>query len=93
MAFDQFEEFFTLGKSGSDAAGRGNAFLTQLADLIENHMPAVLAERAEQDESITETFDFDRGEVRVLISLRRVFCRIWRVFGPCCRRWPRIDSA
>ena len=73
LAFDQFEEFFTLGKEGSDQAGRGSAFLTQLADLIENRLPAALAERAEQDESFTEQFDFDRGDVRVLISLREDF--------------------
>lgn len=73
LAFDQFEEFFTLGKEDSDQAGRGSAFLAQLADLIENRLPAALAERAEQDESFTEQFDFDRGDVRVLVSLREDF--------------------
>ncbi len=63
---DQFEEIFTLAQSDDHGRGRARAFLTELADLVENRVPLAL----EQDETATARFDFGRADYRVLIVLR-----------------------
>ena len=42
LAFDQFEEIFTLGRADEARRERGRAFLAELADLVENRPPAAL---------------------------------------------------
>jgi hypothetical protein len=50
LAFDQFEEMFTLGRVDDTRRERSSAFLAELADLVENRPPPMLRDK------------FDRGE-------------------------------
>ena len=70
LAFDQFEEIFTLGKSSDATGARRAALLAELADLVENRVPEALRGRLEQDATLIENLDFDRCDCRVLVSLR-----------------------
>lgn len=70
LAFDQFEEIFTLGKSADAAGVRRDALLGELADLLGNRVPKALAERIERNPELVENLDFDSADCRVLISLR-----------------------
>lgn len=63
---DQFEEIFTLGRGD----GRIGPLLAELADLIENRIPAVVRERQADREL---PFSYDRQNVRVVLSLREDF--------------------
>ena len=67
LAFDQFEEIFTVGH-GADPASR--LFLTELSDLVENRAPAELERRMEEEPEVVEQFDFSHAGYRVLLSLR-----------------------
>ena len=70
LIFDQFEEVFTLAQSDDAGRQRAQAFLQQLADLVENRPPADLEARIERDDALAEKFDFARADYRVLIALR-----------------------
>jgi hypothetical protein len=70
LIFDQFEELFTLGAAGDQTRSRADAFLAELADLVENRPPASFESRLEAGGLDAETFDFSRSDYRVLISLR-----------------------
>src|SRR5262249_23749910 len=70
LVFDQFEELFTLGHASKETRFQSNMFLEELADLVENRVPAVLAQRFEDDPDLAEQFDFDRQNYRVLLCLR-----------------------
>ncbi len=68
LVFDQFEEIFTLGRGDS----RVVPLLTELADLIENQIPAAV--RCRLDRSGEELpFSYDRRKVHVVFSLREDF--------------------
>ncbi len=69
LAFDQFEEIFTLG--AFRRADDSKAFLEAIADLAEGRAP--IAVKARLDRSPAEasrSFDFSRQACRVLLSLR-----------------------
>ncbi len=70
LIFDQFEEVFTLAQADDAGRARAHAFLSQLADLVENRPPEALEERLEDDDSIIDEFDFARADYRILIALR-----------------------
>jgi WD40 repeat protein len=70
LAFDQFEEIFTLGKSADAAGARRDALLGELADLLGNRVPKPLGERIESNPDLVENLDFDSADCRVLVSLR-----------------------
>ncbi|HEY6985143.1 MAG TPA: hypothetical protein VH375_03600, partial [Rhodanobacteraceae bacterium] len=70
LIFDQFEEIFTLGQADDAGRLRAKAFLTDLADLVENRPPAALEARLDRDDSAIEDFDFARADYRILIALR-----------------------
>ncbi len=63
LVFDQFEELFTLGASSSSV----DPFLTELADLVENHIPARL--RALGDQAVLPP-TYDKPKAQVVLSLR-----------------------
>ncbi|SPF52570.1 putative NTPase-like protein [Candidatus Sulfopaludibacter sp. SbA4] len=74
LVFDQFEEIFTLGRNRAAIA----EFLTALADLVENYIPAEVRSRMEaRSESIP--FPHDRPKCKVVLSLREDF--VWRLDG------------
>ncbi|MEO8659441.1 MAG: WD40 repeat domain-containing protein [Bryobacteraceae bacterium] len=70
FVFDQFEEVFTLGAGNAAAVTR---LRTDLADLIENRMPASLAARDEEDESTGHALSLDSPRYKVLLSFREDF--------------------
>jgi tetratricopeptide (TPR) repeat protein len=70
LIFDQFEEIFTLAQADDAGRKRAAGFIEDLADLVENRPPKALEDRLENDDTITERFDFNRADYRILIALR-----------------------
>ena len=68
IVFDQFEEIFTLGERDE----RVGAFVEELADLVENRIPACLRHRSAQSGEELP-FAIDRPHYRVVLSLREDF--------------------
>jgi len=73
LAFDQFEEIFTLGTADEARRERGRAFLTELADLVENRPPAALRAKFDSGELDTARYAFDKPSCQVILSLREDF--------------------
>jgi tetratricopeptide (TPR) repeat protein len=70
LIFDQFEEIFTLAQTDDAGRHRAQAFLSDLADLVENRPPEELEARIDRDEVDAAKFDFARADYRILIALR-----------------------
>ena len=70
LIFDQFEEIFTLAQADDAGRARAAQFIEELADLVENRPPRALEARLDEDDTLTERFDFARCDYRVLIALR-----------------------
>lgn len=68
LVFDQFEEVFTLG-AAPDAAPAVTAFLRELADLVENQIPAVVRTRIERTRQ-PPSFRMDETPYRIVLALR-----------------------
>ena len=66
LAFDQFEEFFTLGRETPARATRAAAFMEEFADLVENRPPAALRD----DPSRAKGFNFKPIPLKVLLAMR-----------------------
>jgi hypothetical protein len=66
LAFDQFEEFFTLGRETPDRGRRASEFMSELADLAENRPPAALRD----DPARAKEFNFKPAALRVLLAMR-----------------------
>ncbi|MBV9658123.1 MAG: hypothetical protein JO295_08435, partial [Verrucomicrobia bacterium] len=80
LAFDQFEEIFTLGQLGRRGQRRGPVFdfLQDLTDCIENRLPARVKERLEARAAATGAEEPRRPErgrqaYRLILSLRKDF--------------------
>jgi WD40 repeat protein len=73
LAFDQFEEIFTLGRADDARRARGRAFLTELADLVENRAPSALRAKFDAGELDTARYNFDKPSCQVILSLREDF--------------------
>jgi WD40 repeat protein len=65
LAFDQFEEIFTLGRDRPATA----AFLAELADLVENYVPATVRLRLEKSGGKLP-FAHSEQRFKILLSLR-----------------------
>ena len=70
LIFDQFEEIFTIAQSDDVSRNRAATFMEDLADLVENRPPKKLEALLEEDDTVTERFDFAREDYRILIALR-----------------------
>ena len=70
FVFDQFEEVFTLGAENPPAIAR---LRIDLANLIENRMPAELADAASYDDASTMRLALDTQRYKVLVSFREDF--------------------
>jgi hypothetical protein len=66
LAFDQFEEFFTLGRETPERAAQAGAFIEQFADLVENRPPAALRD----DPARAKGFNFKPVPLKVLLGMR-----------------------
>ena len=73
LAFDQFEEIFTLGNADEARRTRARIFLTELADLVQHRVPSALRERFERGELNIEHFHFDKASCHIVLSLREDF--------------------
>ena len=73
LAFDQFEEIFTLGRASEAQRGRGHAFLVELADLVENRAPAALRAKFDSGELDIARYNFTKPSCQVVLSLREDF--------------------
>ena len=70
LAFDQFEESFTLGLRDEAARLRSREFLAQLGDLIENRPPAHLKEALDADPELARRYDFRKSGFKLILSFR-----------------------
>ncbi len=70
LAFDQFEELFTIGRQSPDQNARCQTLLKELGELIENRLPPDLeAELTEQPETLDD-FDLLRQNIKIVFSFR-----------------------
>ena len=70
LVFDQFEEAFTLGLARTDVRERTQAFLTELANLMENRPSDDLEAQFDASPDLVEQYEFDRQPYRIVVSLR-----------------------
>ncbi|MEP2776809.1 MAG: hypothetical protein ABJQ29_11485 [Luteolibacter sp.] len=71
LVIDQFEEIFTIGASNGARRQYVEAFLEELADLVENRMPLSFQKKIDEDENIDlDRYDIDSDSYRIVIALR-----------------------
>ncbi|HEY5751786.1 MAG TPA: hypothetical protein VIT21_01440 [Chthoniobacterales bacterium] len=70
LAFDQFEEIFTVGVNAGRDSQRLAKFLSELSDLVENRPPEALDDLLTKNPEQADHFDFTLAAYRVLLSLR-----------------------
>ncbi len=70
LVIDQFEEIFTLGRANDATRARGDAFITELSDLIENRVPESVREALETGVKQNDQFDFELPGCAIVLSLR-----------------------
>ena len=73
LAFDQFEEVFTLGRASESARERSRVFLAELACLVENRAPVAVQEKLDHGELDPGRFNFTKPSCQVILSLREDF--------------------
>ena len=73
LAFDQFEEIFTLGRADEACSARSRAFLAELACLVENRPPAAVQAKLDSGELDPARFNFAKPSCSVILSLREDF--------------------
>ena len=66
LAFDQFEEFFTLGRETPERAAQANAFIRNSRTWSENRPPAAFRD----DPALTKGFNFKAAPLKVLLAMR-----------------------
>jgi YD repeat-containing protein len=66
LAFDQFEESFTLGRETPERTAQARAFIEEFADLVENRPPAALRD----DPARVKGFTFKPVPLKVLLAMR-----------------------
>jgi len=69
LAFDQFEEIFTLGSGRPGAA----ELIETLASLTEGYPPAAVKARLDENPAEAKEFSFSRHPYKILLSLREDF--------------------
>ena len=70
MAFDQFEEIFTLGRQTPQQTARTQVFLQQLGELIENRLPPALEGRLTEHPELLDQFDLLRQNIKIVFTFR-----------------------
>ena len=73
LAFDQFEEIFTLGQADSRRLRATELFLDELSRLVEGGPPAAVSARLERDPEQAEQFTFGQHRYKILLSVREDF--------------------
>jgi hypothetical protein len=70
LAFDQFEEIFTLGRQTPQQHARTRVLLQQLGELIENRMPPALERELTEHPEGMDQFDLMRQNVKIVFTFR-----------------------
>jgi WD40 repeat protein len=73
LVFDQFEEIFTVSRSGKTGESGYRPFLRELADCVENRLPEEIKERLELEPHARGEFanlELGRQKYRIMLSLR-----------------------
>jgi hypothetical protein len=70
LAFDQFEEIFTLGRQTSEQTARTRVLLQQLGELIENRLPPALESELTAHPQLMDQFDLLRQNVKIVLTFR-----------------------
>lgn len=73
IVFDQFEEIFTLGQQDAHASARAAAFLSELADLVENRAPGTLKQAWAQAPALADNYNLRQANLKLLLSFREDF--------------------
>ncbi len=73
LAFDQFEEIFTLGRADETCRERSRVFLAELACLVENRAPVAVQAKLDRGELDPARFNFTKPSCSVILSLREDF--------------------
>lgn len=72
LVFDQFEEMVQAAEERAQSS-RLAAFMDELADLIENRVPAEITERLERDPDAVSAIDFSARRFRCVLGFREDF--------------------
>ena len=72
LVLDQFEEIVQAGEE-RQLAPRLDAFMEELADLVENRIPAEVTTKLEVDPEVVSTFDFSAHRFRCVVGFREDF--------------------
>jgi tetratricopeptide (TPR) repeat protein len=70
LAFDQFEEIFTLGRQTPEQSARTRVLLQQLGELIENRLPPALESELTKHPERMDEFDLLRQNVKIVFTFR-----------------------
>ncbi len=70
LAFDQFEEIFTLGQQTPQQSARCQTFLCELGELIENRLPPALEAELTQNPEVLDDFDLLRQDLKIVFTFR-----------------------
>jgi hypothetical protein len=70
LAFDQFEEIFTLGRQTPQQTARTQVLLQQLGELIENRLPPALESELTQHPELLDQFDLLRQNIKIVFTFR-----------------------
>ena len=70
LAFDQFEEIFTLGRQTPEQTARTQVLLQQLGELIENRLPPALESELTEHPELLDQFDLLRQNVKIVFTFR-----------------------
>jgi tetratricopeptide (TPR) repeat protein len=70
LAFDQFEEIFTLGRQTPEQTARTRVLLQQLGELIENRLPPALESELTEHPERMDQFDLLRQNVKIVFTFR-----------------------
>lgn len=70
LAFDQFEEVFTLGLPRPERNADCQAFLAELACLVENRPPPAFIAKVDADPDLAERYNVATPGCKILIALR-----------------------
>ncbi len=70
LAFDQFEEIFTLGQQTPEQTARMQLLLEQLGELIENRLPPALERELTVHPELMDQFDLLRQNIKIVFTFR-----------------------
>lgn len=70
LAFDQFEELFTLGRQTPQQNLRCQVFLRELGELIENRLPPSLEDELTNHPEALDGFDLLRQNLKIVFAFR-----------------------